>query len=91
MADKPTLYIDSQGGKIRGPGEVISRLFANPKAKAWYPPAESMIVISDPQRFQQTVARLRKLGYPVVENPPISDGSASTAHSDPDEPDPSAS
>ena len=72
MAEKPTLYIDSQGGKIRGPGEVIGRLFANPKAKSWYPPPESMIVISDPQRFQQTVARLRELGYPLIEDAPAS-------------------
>ena len=84
MLDKPTLYIDSQGGKIRGPAEVIARLFANPKAKSWYPPPESMIVISDPQRFQQTVARLRELGYPLVEKPPIEGGSVAAAQSDRD-------
>lgn len=78
MADKPTLYIDYQGGKIRGPGDVIGRLFANPKAKSWYPPPESMIVISDAQRFQQTVARLRELGYPLVET---TQGSAASTHS----------
>ena len=78
MADKPTLYIDYQGGKIRGPGEVLGRLFANPKAKSWYPPPESMIVISDPQRFQQTVARLRELGYPLVET---TQGNAASTHS----------
>lgn len=83
MADKPTLYIDFQGGKIRGPGEVIGRLFANPKAKSWYPPPEAMIVISDPQRFQQTVARLRELGYPLVETAP-SRGGSGAAHPTPD-------
>jgi hypothetical protein len=76
MADKPTLYIDYQGGKIRGPGEVLGRLFANPKAKSWYAPPESMIVISDAQRFQQTVARLRELGYPLVET--AQDGTVTT-------------
>ena len=80
MADKPTLYIDYQGGKIRGPGNIMGRLFASPKAKSWYPPPESMIVISDPHRFQQTVARLRALGYPLVETAPSDDGSGVSAH-----------
>ncbi len=71
IADKPTLYVDYQAGKIQGPHQIIGRLFANPKAKSWYaPPAESTIAISDPQRLQQTVARLRELGYPVVEKAP---------------------
>jgi hypothetical protein len=82
MADKPTLYIDYQGGKIKGPGEIIGRLFANPKAKSWYPPPEeSMIVISDPQRFQQTVARLRELGYPLVETAPPNGGGGASEQS----------
>ena len=68
MAEKPTLYIDSQSGKIQGPGRVIGQLFANPKSKSWFaPPEESTIVISDAERFQYTVDRLRQLGYPVVE------------------------
>ena len=72
MADKPTLYIDYPTGKIQGPGEVIGRLFATPKTKSWYPPpAASTIVISDPQRLQRTVERLRQLGYPLIENPPL--------------------
>ena len=70
MADKPTLYIDYHTGKIRGPSEVIGHLFANPKLKSWYGPPESMMVISDPHRFQKTVERLRQLGYPLVEDPP---------------------
>jgi len=74
MADKPSLYIDYQAGTIRGPGEVIGRLFATPKDKSWYAPPESTIVISDPRRLQQTVARLRQLGYPVVEHPPLAQG-----------------
>jgi hypothetical protein len=69
MVDKPTLYIDYRTGKIRGPSEAIGHLFANPKLKSWYGPPESMMVISDPQRFQQTVERLRQLGYPLVETP----------------------
>lgn len=81
MADKPTLYIDCQGGKIRGPGDIMGRLFATPKAKSWYPPPEAMIVISDPQRFQQTVARLRKLGYPLIEAAPPNDGRGAAAPS----------
>jgi hypothetical protein len=70
MADKPTLYIDYRTGKIRGPSEAIGHLFANPKLKSWYGPPESMMVISDPQRFRQTVERLRQLGYPLLEDPP---------------------
>jgi hypothetical protein len=68
MAEKPTLYVDTQSGKIQGPGRVIGQLFANPKSKSWFaPPEESTIVISDAERFQYTVNRLRELGYPVVE------------------------
>lgn len=70
MAEKPTLYIDYQSGKIQGPLAVIGRLFATSKAKSWYGPPESTIVISDPQRLQQTAARLRELGYPLVESAP---------------------
>ena len=57
MADKPTLYVNYQEGTIRGPGDTIGRLFSDPKA------------ISNPQRLQHTVARLRQLGYPLVEHP----------------------
>lgn len=68
MAEKPTLYIDSQSGKIQGPHRIIGQLFANPKSKSWFaPPEESTIVISDTARFQSTVERLRQLGYPLVE------------------------
>lgn len=68
MAEKPTLYIDSQSGKIQGPGRIIGQLFANPKSKSWFaPPEESTIVISDEAQFQYTVERLRNLGYPLVE------------------------
>ncbi|MGQ4809617.1 hypothetical protein NKDENANG_03040 [Candidatus Entotheonellaceae bacterium PAL068K] len=74
MADKPTLFIDYQTGKIQGPSEVIGRLFATPKTKSWYGPPESTVVLSDPQRLQQTVARLRDLGYPLVESPPPTPG-----------------
>lgn len=71
MTEKPTLYVDYQTGKIQGPPAVIGRLFANPKLKSWYGPStpEATIVISDAPRLQQTVARLRELGYPVVEQP----------------------
>ncbi len=73
MAEKPALYLDSQSGKIQGPSEVIGRLFANPKFKSWSAPPQSTIVISDPERLQRTVERLRELGYPVVEgSPPVS-------------------
>lgn len=68
MAEKPTIYIDSQSGKIQGPGRVIGHIFANPKSKSWFaPPEESTVVISGTERFQYTVNRLRELGYPVVE------------------------
>jgi len=70
MAEKPALSIDYHTGMIRGPSEVIGRLFATPKTKSWDWLPEATIVISDPQRLQQTVARLRQLGYPVVESPP---------------------
>ena len=78
MAEKPTLYIDYQTGKIVGPSEVIGHLFANPKLKSWYGPPESMMVISDPQRFQKTLERLRQLGYPLVEKPPSDRPTASS-------------
>jgi hypothetical protein len=70
MAEKPALSIDYHAGTIRGPSEVMSRLFATPKTKSWDWLPEATIVISDPQRLQQTVARLRQLGYPVVESLP---------------------
>jgi hypothetical protein len=70
MAEKPALSIDYHTGTIRGPSEVISRLFATPKTKSWDWLPEATIVISDPQRLQQTVTRLRQLGYLVVESPP---------------------
>ena len=69
MAEKPALSIDYHTGTIRGPSEVMSRLFATPKTKSWDWLLEATIVISDPQRLQQTVARLRQLGYPLVETP----------------------
>jgi len=70
MAEKPTLYVDYQAGKIEGPLDVIGRLFATPKDKSWgYGPPVATIIISDPQRLQRTVERLRQLGYPLVETP----------------------
>jgi hypothetical protein len=69
MAEKPSLYVNYQTGTIRGPGGVIGRLFAGPKDKGWDAPPEATIVISNPQRLQQTVARLRALGYPLIESP----------------------
>lgn len=69
MADKPPLYIDYHAGTIQGPGEVIGRLFATPKDKSWDAPPVATIVMSNPQRLQQTVERLRQLGYPLVESP----------------------
>jgi len=73
MADKPLLSIDYHTGMIQGPGEVIGRLFATPKTKGWDAPPVSTIVISNPQRLQQVVARLRQLGYPLMESPPPQD------------------
>jgi hypothetical protein len=70
MADKPPLSINYHSGTIQGPSAIISHLFATPKTKSWDCLPEAMIVISDPQRLQQTVARLRQLGYPLVEEPP---------------------
>ena len=67
MADKPTLYVDYEGGTIRGPQKIIGRLFANPKAKTWDGPPEGIMAISDPERLRQTAERLRQLGYPLVE------------------------
>src|SRR5215467_8198063 len=69
MADKPPLSINYHTGTIQGPSAVMSRLFATPKTKSWDWLPEATIVISDPQRLQQTVARLRQLGYPLVESP----------------------
>lgn len=69
MAEKPPLYIDYQAGTVRGPSGTISNLFANPKMKSWDWLPEATIVISDGQRLQQTVARLRAMGYPLVESP----------------------
>ena len=70
MADKPPLSINYHTGTIQGPSAVMSHLFATPKTKSWDWLPEATIVISDPQRLQQTVARLRQLGYPLVEYPP---------------------
>lgn len=68
MADKPTLYIDHEGGTIRGPQEIIGRLFATPKTKTWFGPPEAIMAISDPERLRQISERLRELGYPLVES-----------------------
>jgi hypothetical protein len=69
MADKPTLYVDYEKGTIKGPEKIIGRLFANPKAKSWFGPPESTIVISNAEQFHTTVERLRQLGYVLVERP----------------------
>lgn len=69
MADKPLLAINYHTGTIQGPSAIMSQLFATPKTKSWDWLPEATIVISDPQRLQQTVARLRQLGYPLVESP----------------------
>jgi hypothetical protein len=69
MTAKPSLAINYHTGTIQGPSAVMSQLFATPKTKSWDWLPEAMIVISDPQRLQQTVARLRQLGYPLVETP----------------------
>ena len=74
MADKPPFVVNYHTGTIQGPSAVIGRLFATPKTKSWDAPPEATIVISDPQRLRQTVARLRELGYPVVEHPPAPAG-----------------
>ena len=68
MADKPTLYIDYAGGTIRGPQEIIGRLFATPKTKTWIGPPEATMAISEPERLRRTAERLRELGYPLVES-----------------------
>ena len=69
MADKPTLYVDYEGGTIRGPQEIIGRLFATPKTKTWFVSVpEATMAISDPERLRQTAERLRQLGYPLVES-----------------------
>ncbi len=70
MTDKPTLYVDYEGGTIRGPQEIIGRLFATPKTKTWSGPPEAITAISDPERLRQTAERLRQLGYPLVESTP---------------------
>jgi hypothetical protein len=70
MAEKPSLSINYHLGTIQGPSGIISRLFATPKTKSWDWLPEATIVISDPQRLQQTVERLRQLGYPLLETPP---------------------
>lgn len=69
MSDKPTLYVDYERCVIQGPYKIIGRLFANPKAKSWFGPPESTIVISNPEQLCATVERLRELGYPLVEHP----------------------
>jgi hypothetical protein len=68
MTDKPTLYIDYEGGTIRGPQEIIGRLFATPKTKTWFGPPEAIMAVSDPERLRRTAERLRQLGYPLVES-----------------------
>ena len=68
MADKPSLIVNYHTGTIQGPSAVMSNLFANPKIKSWDSLPETTVVISDPQRLQQTVARLLQLGYPLVEH-----------------------
>ena len=69
MADKPTLYIDYEGGTIRGPQAIIGRLFATPKTKTWFATSpEAIMAVSDPGRLRQTAERLRQLGYPLVES-----------------------
>ena len=44
--------------------------FCQPKNQELGQSPGGEIVISDPQRLQQTVARLRQLGYPLVEHAP---------------------
>jgi len=67
MADKPSLTVNYRAGTIQGPSGVISNLFATPKTKSWDWLPEATIVISDPQRLQQTIVRLREMGYPLIE------------------------
>ncbi|MGE3539304.1 MAG: hypothetical protein AB7N91_17970 [Candidatus Tectimicrobiota bacterium] len=69
MTERPPLTIDYQAGTIQGPSGIISRLFATPKTKSWDWLPEATIAISDPQRLQQTAARLRALGFPLIETP----------------------
>ena len=69
MAEKPTLYVDYARGTLKGPSKIIAQLFPGPKDKSWFPPEESIIAISDPERLQLTVERLRGLGYPMMETP----------------------
>lgn len=70
MAEKSTLYVDYEGGTIRGPQEIIGRLFATPKTKTWLGPPEAVMAISDPERLRRITERLRQLGYPLVESEP---------------------
>lgn len=67
MAGKATLYVDYEGGTIRGPQEIIGRLFATPKTKTWLGPPEAVMAVSDPERLCRITERLRELGYPLVE------------------------
>ena len=69
MAEKATLFVDYEKHTIKGPEKIIGRLFANPKAKSWFGPPESTIVISNVEQFHSTVGRLRELGYALVEYP----------------------
>ena len=68
MAGKATLYIDYEGGTIRGPQEIIGRLFATPKTKTWLGPPEATMAVSDPDRLRRIAERLRELGYPLMES-----------------------
>ena len=69
MADKPPLSINYRTGTIQGPSAVMSRLLPPRRPRVGTGCRRLLIVISDPQRLQQTVARLRQLGYPLVESP----------------------
>jgi hypothetical protein len=62
------LHIDYQAGTVRGPVEVMGRLFA-PARGYFYGPPESTVVIGDPQRLRRVAERLRRMGYPLVESP----------------------
>lgn len=68
MAGKATLYIDYEGGTIRGPQEIIGRLFATPKTKTWLGPPEATMAVGDPERLRRIAERLRELGYPLMES-----------------------
>ena len=62
------LYIDYRTGTIRGPAELMGRLFA-PARGYFYGPPQATLVISNPQRLHRIVARLRALGYRLIETP----------------------